>query len=98
MESSWASRGLLAGRAFAAQSVLYLLDVTLAVAPQTVYRVTERGLQQDLTDYHVSYQQRMHDLWWGVAVRDVLGPLGHLALIVLVVALLHVAGTGKPRH
>ena len=90
--------GYFAGWAFAVQTVLYLFDATGALARQTVYRVTDRGLQQDLIDYYVSYHERMHDIWWDVAVRDVLGPLGYLALIVLVLALLHVAGTGKPRE
>jgi hypothetical protein len=90
--------GYFAGGAVLAQTVLYLLDVTGALATQTMYQATGRGLPQDLTDYYVSYNERMHGIWWDVALRDVLGPLGYLALIVLVVALLHVAGTGKPRE
>jgi len=88
--------GYFAGGAFFAQTVLYLLDATGALSPQTVYRVTDRGSQQDLIDYYLNDNQRMHGIWWDVAIRDVLGPLGYLALMVLVVALLHVAGTGKP--
>jgi hypothetical protein len=90
--------GYLAGGAFLAQTILYLLDVTGALAPQTKYQVTERGLQQDLTDYYIRYNERMHSIWWDVALRDVLGPLGYLALIVLVFALLHLAGAGKARE
>jgi hypothetical protein len=90
--------GYLAGGAFLAQTVLYLLDVTGALAPQPMYQVTDRGLQQDLIDYYVSYHERMHGIWWNVAIRDVVGPLGYLALIVLVLALSHVAGTRRPRE
>ena len=73
----------------------YLLDVTGALALQTQYQVTERGLQQDLIDYYINYNDRMQSIWWNVALRDVLGPLGYLALMVLILALLHVAGTGN---
>ena len=90
--------GYIAGVAFLAQTVLYLLDVTGALTPQTEYHVTERGSQQDLIDYYVNYNERMHSIWWDVAIRDVLGPLGYLALVVLILALLRVAGTGQPRE
>ena len=40
----------------------------------------------------------MQSIWWNVALRDVLGPLGYLALMVLILALLHVAGTRQPRE
>ena len=100
--SAWSrlgrAAGYVAGGAFLAQTVLFLLDVTGVIAPQTMYQVTDRGLQQDLTVYYVSYNERMHSIWWDVALRDVLGPLGYLALIVLILALLHVAGTGKPQE
>lgn len=90
--------GYLAGGAFLAQTILYLLDVTGALTPHVKYQVTERGVQQDLIDYYISYHERMHSIWWDVALRDILGPLGYLALIVLVVALLHLVGSGKPRE
>lgn len=90
--------GYLAGGAFLAQTILFLLDVTGVLAAPVAYQATERGSQQDLVDYYVDYHERMHGIWWDVALRDVLGPLGYLALIVLVVALLHVAGAGRPRE
>jgi hypothetical protein len=76
--------GYFAGVAFLAQTVLYLLDVTGALALQTQYQVTERGSQQDLIDYYINNNDRMHSIWWNVALRDVLGPLGYLALMVLI--------------
>jgi hypothetical protein len=88
--------GYFAGGAFFGQTVLYLLDATGALTPRITYRVTDRGSQQDLVDYYLDYNERMHSIWWDVALRDVLGPLRYLALMVLVVALLHVAGSGKP--
>lgn len=87
-----------AGGAFFAQTVLYLLDATGVLAPQTQFYLTERGMQQALIDYYFAYNERMHGIWWDVALRDILGPLGYLALMILVRALIHTAGTGKPRE
>jgi hypothetical protein len=78
--------------------VLYLLDVTGGLAQRVRYQVTERGLPQDLIDYYVDDTERMHRIWWDVALRDILGPIGYLALIVLVLALLHTSGAGSPRE
>jgi hypothetical protein len=79
--SAWSrigrAAGYFAGGAFLAQTVLYLLDVTGALTPRAMYQVTERGMQQDLIDYYVSYNERMHSIWWDVALRDVAGPLGY---------------------
>jgi hypothetical protein len=85
-----------AGGAIMTQTVLYLLDATGVLTPPTEYHLTERGTQQDLIDYYVAYNERMHSIWWDVALRDALGPLGYLALMILVRALLHTAGTGRP--
>jgi hypothetical protein len=90
--------GYVAGGAFLGQTALYLLDVTGVLAPPVSYRVTDQGSQQDLIDYYVSYHERMHDIWWDVALRDLLGPIGYLALLILIRALIQVAGSGKPRE
>jgi hypothetical protein len=90
--------GYFACGAFLVQTVLYLLDGTGVLAPQMEYHVTGREVQQDLIDYYVNYNERMHSIWWDVALRDVLGTLGYLALMVLVWALLKTAGTQKPRE
>lgn len=90
--------GFFAGAAFLVQSALFLLDATGALAPHTTYRTSGRGLEQDLIDYYVSHSERMHSIWWDVAVRDLVGPLGYLALMVVVHAVVHVAGTNEPRQ
>lgn len=87
----------VAGGAFLAQSGLFLLDATGALAPHPMYRITERGLEQDLIDYYVGHNERMHSIWWDVALRGLLGPVGWLALM-WVLALVHLAGTGRPRQ
>lgn len=71
----------VAGGAFLAQSGLFLLDATGALAPHPTYRITERGLEQDLIDYYVGHNERMHSIWWDVALRGLLGPVGWLALM-----------------
>lgn len=54
-------------------------------------------MQQDLADFYVAVNERMHTIWWDVAIRDVLGPVGYLALMVLMLAVRHAAGPGHPR-
>ena len=91
----WA--GTVAGIAFLGQSVLYLLDVTGVLVAEVEYEATSRGFQQDLADYYVAQGERMRRLWWDVAVRDVLGPLAWLALMVLVLAVRALLPTRRPR-
>ncbi|MBP2418888.1 hypothetical protein ACFFOM_19065 [Microlunatus capsulatus] len=90
----WA--GTVAGLAFLGQSVLYLLDSMDILSAEVAYQQTNRGFQQDLADYYVALGERMHHLWWDVAIRDVLGPLGWLALMVLVLAVHGVTPSGRP--
>ncbi len=89
--------GVVAGVALLLQTVLFLLDVTGVLVPRVVYRTTARGVQQDLIDYYVAVNERMHLLWWDVAARDVAGPVGYLALMVLIAASVRVVGTDRPR-
>lgn len=89
--------GYIIAVAFVVQSVLYLLDVTGVLAAPIDYRVSSLGMQQDLIIYYEALNERMHSIWWSVAVRDTVGPLGYLSLIVLVLAISHVTRRGRPR-
>lgn len=92
----WAAYG--AAAAFLVQSALFLLDTTGALAPHVAFMTSGRGLEQDLVDFYVRQSERMHGLWWNVAVRDIVGPLGFLALVVAVQAVVHVTGSTQPRQ
>ncbi len=89
--------GYVAGAAFVVQTILFLLDATGILVAHLDYTVTTRGMQQDLADYSVALNERMHTIWWNVAIRDTLGPLGYLALMVLILAVAHVTGRDHPR-
>ena len=92
----WAAYG--AAAAFVTQSVLFLLDVSGVLAPRVPFTPSGRGLEQDLIEFYVRQSERMHGIWWNVAVRDVVGPLGYLALAVTIHALVHVARSPRPRQ
>jgi hypothetical protein len=90
--------GYVAGSLFLLQTVLFLLDATGVLAPQVGFVDTPAGVMEDLATYFVATNERMHTIWWDVAVRDVAGPVGFLALMVLVIAVVRVAGTRQPRQ
>src|SRR5690606_3020829 len=92
---AWAAHVAAAG--FLVQSVLYLLDVTGALAPRVEYRASGRGFEQELIAFYVEQSSRMHDIWWDVAVRDVAGPVAYLALVIVAMAVVRVLGDEGPR-
>jgi hypothetical protein len=92
------SAAYCAAGAFLKQSALFLLDATGAFARRVAFTTSGRGLDQDLIELYVRQSERMHGIWWNVAVRDVVGPLGYLALVVAVQAMVHMAGTTPPRQ
>ena len=89
--------GYIAGPVFLLQTVLFLLDVTGVLALQTGFVDTPAGVMEDLATYYVAANERMHTIWWDPALRDSLGPMGYVALMVLVTAVVRVAGTRQPR-
>ena len=52
------------------------------------YTETSAGRAQDLADYF----EHQHTILWDIAVRDTLGPIGFLALMVVGVAVMNVVG------
>lgn len=89
--------GYLAGGSFLAQSVLWLLDSTGALAPEVRFHDTPAGVQEDLATYYVALNERQHNLLWDIVARDVIGPMGYVAVMVLVLALAHQVGRGNLR-
>ncbi len=89
--------GYIAGPVFFLQTVLVLLDVAGVLAPLTGVSDTPAGVMEDLATYYVAANERMHTIWWDPALRDTLGPIGYVALMVLVIAVVRVAGTHQPR-
>jgi hypothetical protein len=89
--------GYVAGTAFLLQTILFLLDATGVLAPQVGFVDTPAGVMDDLATYYVASNERMHTIWWDVAVRDVAGPIGFVALMVLSISVVRVAGGRGPR-
>ncbi len=84
--------GLVAGACLAGQTVLFLLDETGLLAASPDYVETPAGRAADLATYYAAFFAYQHDILWDVAVRDTLGPIAYLALMVLAVSAANVLG------
>ncbi|MCW2811519.1 MAG: hypothetical protein JWP61_1977 [Friedmanniella sp.] len=89
--------GFTAGGAFLVQTVLFLLDATGALAPRIPFVTTPAGVMEDLATYYVAVNERMHTIWWDVALRDTLGPIAYLALTVLFLSVVRATVSRHPR-
>ncbi len=78
--------GYVAGGAFFLTTLLFLLDSTDLLAPSPVYQVTAAGRLQDLATYFVAFFAHQHLILWDIALRDTLGPVSDVGLMVLVLA------------
>jgi hypothetical protein len=84
--------GYLTGAAFFLTTLLFLLDATDVLAPSPKFQVTSAGPLQDLATYFVRFFAHQHQMLWDIALRDTLGPIAYVGLIVLVVAVANVVG------
>ena len=84
--------GLVAGACLAGQTVLFLLDETGLLAASPDYVETPAGRAADLATYYAAFFAYQHDILWNIAVRDTLGPIAYLALMVLAVSAANVLG------
>lgn len=79
--------GYLAGGAVFLTTLLFLLDATGILAPNATFRETGSGRLQDLATYFAALFERQHQILWDIALRDTLGPISDVGLIVLVLAI-----------
>lgn len=97
---AWTRVGVIASyvaaAALFAQSALYLLDISGLLEPLITFRATSAGLQSDLANFYAAFHERQHHLWWNVALRDTVGPLGYLALMALALSVRQVVRPGRP--
>ena len=84
--------GLVTAFCFFGQATLFLADASGLLGENPEYTETSAGRSQDLADYYVAYFEHQHTILWDIAVRDTLGPIGFLALMVLGVAVMNVVG------
>ncbi len=96
----WARIGRSAGRVTAfclfGQTILFLADASGLLGEDPQYTDTPAGRAHDLANYYVAYFEHQHALLWDIAVRDALGPIAFLALMVLGVAVLNAVGPWRP--
>lgn len=94
-----AAAGYVAGLAILAQTALFLLDATDALADSPEYVETDAGPVQDVATFYVAYFEHQHDIVWSLIARDALGPVGFLALMVAALAAANLLTTRRPeRH
>ena len=84
--------GLVTAFCFFGQTTLFLADASGLLGENPEYTETSAGRSQDLADYYVAYFEHQRTILWDIAVRDTLGPIGFLALMVLAVAVMNVVG------
>jgi hypothetical protein len=78
------------------QTALYFVDVTGILPFSPDYRETGAGRGEDLAAYYVALAERQHDIVWNIVLRDTLGPVAAIALMVLALALVRLRAQGRP--
>jgi hypothetical protein len=79
------------------ESVLFILDATGILPSAPDFQDTGNGFAKDLATYYVGFFEHQHDIAWNIAIRDTVGPVSSVAMIVLALALSRVRGAGRPR-
>jgi hypothetical protein len=99
-DRAWARIGRIAayvaGIGFLVVTVLYLLDVFDVLDQSPAYVRTSAGQLQDEARFWAAAFVHQHRIVWDVVVRDVVGPVAFIALIVVGVALRRLAQRDHP--
>jgi hypothetical protein len=95
---SWTGRaaGYVAGSAFLAGTVLYLLDAAGLLGSGPHYRATGAGPLADQATFYAAYFAHQHRIVWDIIARDTILPAAYLALIIAGLAVRNRAGPGRP--
>jgi hypothetical protein len=95
----WGRAAVVAGAvgavALLLQTVLFLLDEAEILASWPTFQESGAGREEDLATFYVALFERQHDMAWNIALRDLLGPVAAIALMVLARALVRVRGGGR---
>ena len=98
--TAWGRTAFLAGVISAVglvlQTALYFVDVTGILPFSQDYQETGAGRGEDLAAYYVALAERQHDILWNIALRDTLGPVAAIGLMVLALALVRLRAEGRP--
>ena len=88
---------LVAAVSLVATTLLYLLDALDLLGSSPTFRRTGHGELADQARFFADFFNHQHHLWWDIGLRDVLGPLGYLSLVLVSLALANVWGWRLPR-
>jgi hypothetical protein len=88
--------GYVAGVAFLLGTVLFLLDALDALGDSPEYSVTGAGPLRDEANFWVAVFAHQRNIVWDIIARDTILPLAFIALIVLGLAIRHLAGPERP--
>jgi hypothetical protein len=89
--------GVIAGVGSFLQALLFLIDAAGIVPSSPDFRESGNGLDKDLATFYVAFFERQHDIAWNIALRDTVGPVASVAMIVLAWTFVRVRGRGRPR-
>ena len=76
--------GAVAGSTLFAGAVLLLLDNLNILAPSPVFHPSSAGPEADVANWYAAFFARQHHIVWDIAIRESLGPVTMVALVVLV--------------
>jgi hypothetical protein len=100
VDARWAligrNAGYVAGVAFLLGTVLFLLDALDVLGDSPEYHVTSAGPLRDEANFWVAVFAHQRDIVWDIIARDTILPLAFVALIVLGIAIRHLAGPERP--
>lgn len=88
--------GYLAGVSFIVGTVLYLLDALDVLGKGPEYHATNAGQLRDEANFWVAVFAHQRDIVWDIIARDTILPIALVALIVLGLAIRHLAGSERP--
>jgi hypothetical protein len=88
--------GYVAGVGILAQTTLFLLDATDVLADSPEFVETDAGRVQDLAAYYAAYFDRQHEIGWNIMLRDAVGPIAFVALVVAALATANLVRSRRP--
>ncbi|HJP64807.1 MAG TPA: hypothetical protein VKA30_00725 [Actinomycetota bacterium] len=75
-----------AGGALLVQTLLYLTAAAGLLGPSPTFHRTAAGPLQDTATYYAAYFAHQHHILWDIALRDSIGPIGWIGLMVAALA------------
>jgi hypothetical protein len=91
-----AAAGYLAGGALFATTLLFVAEQAGLLADSPTLRRTGAGPAHDIAVYYAALFHYQHQVLWDISLRDCLGPLGFLAVMVVALTVRQAVGPQRP--